>query len=279
VGGSLSAPGQLAGEGGGADCARSIADLTRAEEELRRANEELARSNEELERFAATIAHDLRAPLISISGCARLLLEDAGHLIPDNCREMLGHIEDSAKQLGRLVQALLEYSRAGQQGVRAESCSVGLIKDRVLDCLRTPIQDAKAHITWDTLPVVFADEMLVGVLLQNLIENALKYRSESRPEIHISVREDADGWRFSVRDNGMGIASEHHERIFEPFRRVSPRAPEYAGLGLGLATCKRIVARHGGRIWLESKPGEGSTFHFTLPHGPPQKGRAGMDPS
>jgi chemotaxis family two-component system sensor kinase Cph1 len=241
--------------------------LRQIEEELVRANQELARSNLELEQFASNIAHDLRTPLISISGCARLLLEVSGNLIPEE-RELAGYIEENARLLGRMVQSLLEYARAGQGGAKLTECPMDWVLSSVADRLQAIVEETGARITRDPLPVVFADPMLIGVLLQNLIENAIKYRSERPPEVHISAAPEPGYWKLSVRDNGIGIAAEHYERVFQLFQRLHWNQKQYPGMGVGLATCKRIAERHGGRIWVESKVGEGTTFYFTVPQIP-----------
>lgn len=242
-----------------------IAETRRAEEELRRANEELARSNDELEQFAGIVAHDLRTPLVSLSGCATLLKEEAGEKLPDACLELIGFIEQSAQQLGRLVKKLLEYSQAGGGRLRVITCDLPGIYHMVLQNLKAELEKTSARVTCDSLPQVRGDAELLGQFFQNLIENALKYRGPLAPEVHVGVREEAGCWVFWVRDNGPGIAPEHLETIFSMFERGPAGKEGPKGLGLGLATCKRIVEKHGGRIWVESTPGQGSTFYFSLP--------------
>lgn len=242
-----------------------VTERKRMEEALRRANAELARSNRELEDFAALVAHDLRAPLVSLSGCATFLKEAASDSLSDECMEMVGYIEEGAQQLGRMISSVLEYSRAGHVRLTSRSCNMAEVLRRTLNRLQADLERAKARITFDPLPVVEGDEELLGQVLQNLIENALRYRSEKRPELHIGVREEEGFEVFWVRDNGIGIAPEHFDRIFKVFERVRQGRPGSGGLGVGLATCKRVMEKHGGRIWVESSPGAGSTFYFALP--------------
>lgn len=242
-----------------------ITESKRMEAALRRANAELARSNKELEEVASLVAHDLRAPLVSLSGCATFLREEAGDTLSDECLEMLGYIEEGARQLGAMINSVLEYSRAGHARLEARACPMEELLRRTLRRLRADLDKSGARVTHDPLPLVDGDEELLGQLLQNLLENALKYRSSRTPEIHVGAREDDDCHVFWVRDNGIGIEAEYFERIFRVFERVRRGGSHPGGLGVGLATCKRVVEKHGGRIWVESAPGEGSTFYFALP--------------
>jgi chemotaxis family two-component system sensor kinase Cph1 len=236
-----------------------------AEAEILRANQELARSNAELERFAAVVAHDLRSPLFSLSGSAQLLAEGLGPALPAVDRDLVSYIKSGAEQLNQFVQSLLDYARVGHGELTPLPCSMEQILARVLGRLRAALEAAGARLTHDPLPEVRGEETLIEQLLQNLLENALKYRAERPLEVHVGAREEPAGWVFSVRDNGTGIAPEYFERIFRAFERLHKGDAKHAGLGLGLATCKQIVERHKGTIWVESTPGEGSTFHFTLP--------------
>jgi chemotaxis family two-component system sensor kinase Cph1 len=226
---------------------------------------ELARSNAELEQFASVVSHDLRAPLTSIGGCAELLGELLeGRLDPETA-ELLRDVKDSVAHMGRLIRSLLAYSRVGKGGLKLAHCNVEKVLASVVVDLRAAIADTGARITHDPLPLVRADESLLAQLLQNLLENGIKYCGEAAPVIHVSGQSSDRNWSFSIRDNGIGIDPQHFEKIFLIFQRLHSDESRYPGLGVGLATCKKIVERHGGRIWVESAPGAGSVFHFSLP--------------
>jgi light-regulated signal transduction histidine kinase (bacteriophytochrome) len=241
------------------------AALTASENELRAAVTELARSNAELDQFASVVSHDLRSPMVTISGYAHLLQVHQELGLTSELREALMGIGDGIKQMDALLETLRTYSRLGRAELKLRACNGQAVFDRVLKTLERQLADVGAQVTCDALPEVQADEVLLSQTLQNLIENAVKYRSHAHLRIHVSARREAAGWVFSVQDNGIGIAAEHHQRIFQMGRRLHPDESQYAGCGIGLATCKKIIARHGGRIWVESEPGKGSTFCFSLP--------------
>lgn len=233
--------------------------------ELTKRARELARSNAELDLFASVVAHDLRAPLTSIGGCAELLAEMLAGRLDEEAAGILQDLKDSVHHMGRLLQSLLMYSRVGKGGLKLTHCDANQVLATVLVDLRAAATAAQATITYDTLPVVEADEGLLAQLFQNLLENAVKYHGSAAPIVHVSAQADPAGWVFSVADNGIGIEPRHFERIFQIFQRLHADESRYPGVGVGLATCKKIVERHGGHIWVESVLGAGSTFHFTLP--------------
>ena len=235
----------------------------KAEEELAKQAAELARLNADLQQFASIASHDLQEPLRNMAICSELLVRNYSHVLDENGRQLVDLICSGAKSGQALTQALLSYARA------AESSSGPLVPvsleqplGRALKNLKTVIAESNAVITHDALPVVVGDSIQLAQLLQNLIHNAIKYRGHTAPQIHISSQKRQKEWVIGVHDNGVGIPEAHRERIFEPFRRL--HNPKVAGSGLGLATCKRIVQRHEGRIWVESEPGSGSVFFFTL---------------
>lgn len=256
----------MGADGGFAASDRTL-KLSEADEKmvLLRTIHELARSNHELERFAARIAHDLRTPLVSIRWCATSLAENASADLAPGDRQMIDFIMESAHQLSRLVENLLNYACIGRGQLHRVSCNLTTVLNRVLSNLQSAIETSGALIQAKRLPDVWADDTLIGELFQNLIENALKYRGDDPPVIQISAREEMDRWVFAVQDNGIGIPIEHQTRIFEAFERLHPTERDYPGQGIGLATCKLIVEKHGGQIWVESTPGLGSVFYFSLP--------------
>jgi light-regulated signal transduction histidine kinase (bacteriophytochrome) len=224
----------------------------------------LQRSNAELEQFAYVASHDLQEPLRMVSSYTQLLLRRYGERFDGDSREFMGYIVDGAARMKQLIEDLLAYSRVGTRGKEFREVEVEESVRRAVSNLRAAIEEAGAAVTWDALPKVLADDTQITQVFQNLIGNALKFRSASVPRIHIFVaRRDAD-WHFMVRDNGIGIESQYFERIFMVFQRLHNKA-DYPGTGIGLAICKKVVERHGGEIWVESRLGEGSAFHFSLP--------------
>jgi len=226
---------------------------------------QLARSNHDLEQFAYVASHDLQEPLRMIDGFLKLLEQRCGSQLDEKAREYVGYAMEGAARMSELISALLEYSRVDRAGRQLEPTDAGQALGTAMANLRIAISDACATVTYDELPTVMGDARQLMQLFQNLIGNAVKFRSPDRPcQVHVGVRPKDDGLEFSVRDNGIGIASEQHDRVFVIFQRLHTR-DKYPGAGIGLAVCKRIVERHGGRIWIESSPGQGSTFYFTLP--------------
>lgn len=243
-----------------------VEERKRVEEHLRQTARHLARSNQDLEQFAYVASHDLQEPLRAVSGCVQVLKRRYQGQLDERADELITHTIEGASRMGTLINDLLDYSRVGTRGqaLRPTDCNAALQK--ALDNLEVALRESKAVVTHDDLPVVDADETQLTQLFQNLIGNAVKFRDAASPRVHVGVRQ-ADGyWQFSVTDNGIGFAPEYAERVFTIFQRLHTRN-EYPGTGVGLAICKKIIDRHGGRIWVESEPGQGSTFRFTIPDG------------
>jgi PAS domain S-box-containing protein len=225
---------------------------------------ELGRSNEELERFAYVASHDLQEPLRMVSSYTRLLEQRYGAQLDDEAKEYIGYAVDGADRMRQLIRDLLAYSRAGSRDLQLGVVDTQALVSTASADLRIAIDEASANITVDSLPPVFGDAGALGQLFQNLMANAVKFRGTDAPRIRIAASAEGDRWRFTVSDNGIGIAPEYHERIFNVFQRLHTRE-EYPGTGIGLSLCKRIVERHGGVMILESSLGNGSTFMFSLP--------------
>jgi signal transduction histidine kinase len=225
---------------------------------------ELERSNKELEQFAYVASHDLQEPLRKIASFIGLLEERYKDSFDREAVKYLHYVVDGAKRMQALINDLLAYSRLGTKGNPFLRTDCNKVLDRVLEDLDKPIKSRGADITYDALPTLVADELQLGQVLQNLIGNAVKFCSDSQPRIHISAARGDDEWIFSVRDNGIGIKEDFFDRIFVMFQRLHTQT-EYPGTGIGLAVCKKIIERHGGRIWAESEVGKGSTFYFTIP--------------
>jgi light-regulated signal transduction histidine kinase (bacteriophytochrome) len=243
---------------------RDVSDRKRAEEQLRQAAAELESSNAELEQFAYVASHDLQEPLRMVASYTQLLARRYQGKLDEDADEFIGFAVDGATRMQALINDLLAYSRVGTRGRSFEPTDTASLVDRVIADLDIAIKEARAIVTCGPLPVVSGDAVQLGQLFQNLISNAIKFRGEHSPDVRIGAERDGPAWGFSVRDNGIGIEPEYAERIFIIFQRLHSRA-EYPGTGIGLAICKKIVERHGGRIWVESQPGAGTTFHFTIP--------------
>ncbi len=249
---------------GAAHILRDITARKKAEEALSEKSEELARSNQELEQFAYVASHDLQEPLRMVSSYVQLLARRYKGKLDQDADEFIAFAVDGATRMQRLINDLLLYSRVGTRGKPFEPTDSYQALAAALDNLQLAIQEAGATVTHDPLPAVMADGSQLVQLFQNLIGNAIKFHGSEKPLVHVGVAPQDGGWLFSVRDNGIGIAPENHERIFVIFQRLHSRG-EYPGTGIGLAVCKRIVERHGGKIWLESEPCQGAIFYFTLP--------------
>jgi PAS domain S-box-containing protein len=241
-----------------------ITQQKRAEEELKRTAEELARSNRELEQFAYVASHDLQEPLRIVGSFTELLAKRYQGKLDDEAREFISFIVDGTTRMQALIRDLLAYSRVGTHGKPFKRADCEAVFERAVSSLQILIGENGAVVTHDRLPTVMADELQLGQLFQNLIANAVKYHREEPPRVHVSAGRNGNECLFAVRDNGIGIDPEHLQRIFLIFQRLHSDA-ECPGTGIGLAICKKIVERHGGRIWVESQPGKGSTFFFTIP--------------
>jgi signal transduction histidine kinase/CHASE3 domain sensor protein len=248
----------------------TVQDITEAKETtaaLAATVVELKRSNEELSQFAAIASHDLQEPLRMVASYTRLLAARYKGRLDSDADEFIGFAVDGALRMQRLIQDLLAYSRVGANGVGLRSTASEAALAGALRNLQGAIRESGAAITHDFLPAVLADASQLTQLFQNLVGNAIKYRRAGVPLIHVSASFAAGRWRFEVRDNGLGIETQHFERIFGMFQRLHG-VDQYSGTGIGLAICKKIVDRHGGIIGVESVPGEGSCFHFTLAAAP-----------
>ena len=252
-----------------------LEDLNQSNEELKRAHDvlelrvqertaELARSNAELEQFAYIASHDLQEPLSMVSSLVQLLQKRyKGKLDPD-ADEFIGFAAEGAVRMQRLINDLLAYSRVGTRGKSFGEVDLERALAQALENLQLAIKEKKAVISSDPLPAAFGDGGQLAQVFQNLIDNALKFCGKKQPRVHVSARPEDDEVVCSVQDNGIGIAPEYLNQLFLLFHRLHTRK-EYPGTGLGLAICKRIVERHGGGIWVESAPEQGSIFYFRIP--------------
>lgn len=242
-----------------------VTESWEAEQSLRARTDELARSNRELEQFAYVASHDLQEPLRMVASYTQLLARRYKDKLDDDANEFINFAVDGATRMQVLINDLLKLSRVGTRGKPFEMVEGDKVLDAALANLNIAISEAKAEIVRDPLPTIFADDTQLIQLLQNLIGNAIKFRQPGAvPTIRVNATRMGRAWQLSVVDNGIGIAPEYFERIFVIFQRLHAKT-EYPGTGIGLALCKKIVERHGGRIWVESKPGEGTAFHFTIP--------------
>ena len=242
-----------------------LTELKRAEQSLKNTIEELARSNKELERFAYVTSHDLQEPLRMISAFAGLLRDSYQGRFDAKADDYLAFTLEGAIRMQALIKDLLTYSRIGALPRELKPANAQHSLDAARANVRESAEASDARITHDPLPTVLADGLQLTQVFQNLLGNAIKYRKPGiTPGVHIGAERASGCWRFSVRDNGIGIAPQHAERIFEIFQRLHTRE-QYEGTGIGLAICKKIVEGHGGRIWVESQPGKGSVFYFTIP--------------
>jgi PAS domain S-box-containing protein len=240
-----------------------ITERKRAEQALARHTGELARSNADLEQFAYVASHDLQEPLRMVTLYTQLLAKRYQGRLDGNADEFIAFIRDGVQRMQGLIGDLLAYSRVGRSDQLLKPTNCEEVLSHVLGNLRATILAAGAQVSYDPLPTLIADHFQLEQLLQNLLSNALKFHGEESPRIHLSARQQASIWVFSIRDNGIGIDPQFAERIFVIFQRLHGNEA-YPGTGIGLAICKKIVERHGGRIWVESEPGRGATFHFTL---------------
>ena len=243
---------------------RDITERKKTESEIKQKTEDIARSNKELEQFAYVASHDLQEPLRTIISYLQLLEKRYKNKLDTKADEFINFAVDGSKRMYTLINDLLAYSRIQTTGLTFEKIDCAKIMDIVLDNLQNTIAKSKAKISFDTeLPVIKADKVQMVQLFQNLIDNSIKYKSTKAPKIRITAEKKGNVWLFSLTDNGIGIAKEYAERIFVIFQRLHTRE-KYEGTGIGLSVCKKIVEHHGGKIWVESELGKGSTFYFTI---------------
>jgi PAS domain S-box-containing protein len=244
---------------------RDVTVRRESEEQLGRLNQDLRRTNQDLQQFSYAASHDLKEPLRTVTNYLQLIRSRyLGKLLDEEAAQLFDVAVSGAQRMHALVEALLEYSRSGEVGdATLERVAVGQVVSNVITSLQSAISETQAEVLPGPLPVVTANPMYLTQVFENLIGNALKYRSEQPPRITVSATEGERDWMFSVEDNGIGIPQEYQAQIFGIFKRL--HGNEYPGTGIGLATCKKIVERHGGTIRVESEPGKGSRFSFTLP--------------
>ncbi|OEU55479.1 MAG: hypothetical protein BA868_09280, partial [Desulfobacterales bacterium C00003106] len=244
--------------------AKDVAERKRVEEALRQSVAELERSNVDLAQFAYVASHDLQEPLRMISSYVQLLARRYKGRLDADADDFIGYAVDGATRMQTLINDLLTYSRASARSKAFEATDCVLVLEQTLVNLKEQIRKNSVVVTHDPLPTVMANGSQLAHLFSNLIENAIKFHGDEPPRVHISAKRKGDEWEVLVTDNGIGIEPQYFDRIFKVFQRLH-RKNEYPGTGIGLALCKKIVERHGGRIWIESKPGEGTTFFFTIP--------------
>ena len=244
----------------------TVEDVTERKQraaELLRTNKALLESNLDLQRFAYIASHDLQTPLRSIASFVDLLQSTYGSALDAQAQDWLARVSKSVTHLQTLIGDLLEYSRVDAKPRAFERVSMREVLDHASSLLDTAVREAGATITADQLPEVVGDRSQLVQLLTNLVGNAVKYHGRDAPRVHVAARARSDDWIFEVRDNGIGIASKHQQQVFEIFKRLHDQK-EYPGTGIGLAICRRVVDRHGGKIWVESEVGHGSIFFFTI---------------
>jgi signal transduction histidine kinase len=244
--------------------AKRLAELQEVYEQLQESRAEFSRSNAELEQFAYVASHDLQEPLRMVTAYMQLLAQHSQAQLDAQAQEYMGYAVEGAERMRTLIDDLLAYSRVGTRGKPLNPTDSATLLHQALQNLQVQVTETGAVVTSDSLPTVCVDQSQLGMLWQNLLSNAIKFHGPEPPHIHVSARQQGDEWVFSVRDNGIGLDPTQAERIFVVFQRLHTRQ-EYPGTGIGLAICKKIVERHGGRIWVESAPEQGATFYFTLP--------------
>jgi PAS domain S-box-containing protein len=244
--------------------ARDLTEHKRTEEELEQAVAVLTRSKTELEYLANVTAGEMDEPLHMVARCVNMLERRYKGRFDSNAERVIGYALDGVNRMKRLVNDLVAYSRVGSEGKDFAPTNCEVVFERAIADLREVIEESDAAVSHDPLPTVMADESQLIQLFQNLIKNAIKFRNEDPLGVHVSAEKKKNEWLFSVQDNGIGIDPEHFERIFMIFQRLHSET-DYPGTGMGLSICKKIVEHHGGRIWVDSEPGKGSTFYFTIP--------------
>jgi PAS domain S-box-containing protein len=232
--------------------------------EQKEKEEELHRVNEDLQQFAYSASHDLQEPVRNVAVYSEIVAQRYRSVLDAEGLQFLGFLTEGGRRLAMLINDLLAYTRVGVLDGHTHTADSSDVLQHVLASLAEAIRESDAVVTSDSLPVVHIGQAHLQQVLQNLISNALKYRSQEPPRIHVSAARVGAAWRFSVKDNGIGIETQYKEKIFGVFKRLH-RDQKYSGTGIGLAICQRVVARYGGRIWVDSTPGCGSTFYFTIP--------------
>jgi light-regulated signal transduction histidine kinase (bacteriophytochrome) len=243
---------------------QEVQQRRRMERKLKQTMVELKRSNDELQQFAYVASHDLQEPLRMVASYVQLLSKRYRGKLDKDADEFINFAVDGATRMQGLINDLLAYSRVGTRGRPFERIDLKEVYDRAVANLQAAIVETRAHVDHGPLPTLMIDKVQFTQLFQNLIGNAIKFHNQEPPQVHVAAEQRNGEWILSVQDNGIGIDQEYAERIFMIFQRLHNRS-EYKGTGIGLAICKKIVERHGGRIWVESRPGEGATFYFTVP--------------
>lgn len=234
------------------------------EEKVRLRTQELSRRNKELEQFAYVASHDLREPIRSLNGFAKLLERKLEDFLDEDSQSYLDYIKQASSRMSTLVTGLLDHATIGKNK-EIETVDLDLMMKAVEDDLNLQIDNSKAELSFSNMPVLQGYRTELRLLFQNLISNGIKFKAENRtPIVRVSAMKEDQGWLFTVSDNGIGISGEYLDKIFAIFQRLHPK-DEYQGTGIGLAHCKKIVELHQGEIWVESTEGEGSSFHFTIP--------------
>ena len=245
----------------------SIHDISQRklkDEKLKETMDELIRSNKELERFAYVSSHDLQEPLRMVTLYSQLLERRYKNSLDDDADDFIEYIVENAKRMKQLIDDLLEYSRVTNKAKEFENVDLEKVLDIVINNLSMPISENNVNMTHEPLPTIFADQNQMLQVFQNLISNAIKFKGLNPPEINISAQNSGDIWTFVVSDNGIGIKPKHQKQIFDVFKRLHTKE-EYPGTGIGLSIVQKIIKHHEGQIWVESEPGKGSKFYFTIP--------------
>jgi light-regulated signal transduction histidine kinase (bacteriophytochrome) len=244
--------------------------------EQKEKEEELRRANDDLQQFAYSASHDLQEPIRNVAVYSEIVSRRYTKVLDAEGQKFLGFLTEGGRRLATLIDDLLAYTRAGAAENLSGAVSAGGVLQQTLSTFEEALRESGGSVTVSPLPEVYMGEAHLQQLFQNLIGNALKYRSEAPPRIHISATNQGAAWRFAVQDNGIGIDPQYKEKIFGVFKRLH-REQKYGGTGIGLAICQRVVERYGGRIWVDSSPGKGATFYFTLPHLAPRVRSAAID--
>jgi light-regulated signal transduction histidine kinase (bacteriophytochrome) len=243
---------------------RTFTKMESTDRELQQQADNLRQRNDDLERFAYVASHDLQEPIRTVVSFSQLLERRYKGKFDAEADDYLRFIANAGQRMHQLVNSLLEYSRTTTRAIAFDAVDTGVVLSGVLENMAHTILEFGATVTHEQLPVVRGDAQQISQVFQNLIENAVKFRSADPPRIHVSAEVSGDMWKFSVKDNGIGIEPQYLDKIFVIFQRLHGQE-QYPGTGIGLAIVKRIIERHGGDIWVESEPGKGSTFFFTLP--------------